>query len=77
VQSAPTQTNPADAKGAAQVTPAPEVKADAKSDAKAASALEAKTEVNPNAKPAPARQDVLAVQEFDHAQENSNEKAVQ
>jgi hypothetical protein len=102
-QSAPTQTNPANAKAAAQVAPAPEVNADAKSDAKAASALEAKTEVNPNAKPAPApdieskppfdltpkliervhalyeelgRQDVLAVQEFERAQENSKEKAV-
>jgi H+-transporting ATPase len=36
-QSARTQTNPANAKGAAQVAPAPEVKAGAKSDAKAPS----------------------------------------
>jgi H+-transporting ATPase len=43
-QSAPTQTHPANAKGVAQGTPAPELKAMAKPDAKAASAREAKTE---------------------------------
>jgi H+-transporting ATPase len=53
-QSAPTQTNPANAKSAAQAAPAPEVKAEAKPDAKAASALVAKAGGNPNPKATPA-----------------------
>jgi H+-transporting ATPase len=49
-QSAPTQTNPANAKHATQAAPALAVKTEAKPDAKAASDLEAKTEANPIAR---------------------------
>ena len=87
-QSAATQSNPAIAKSAAKIAPAPEVKAKAKPDATVAAAPD--DEPKPPSDLTPklvervhalyeelGRQDVLAVQEFEQAQKTSKEKTGQ
>jgi H+-transporting ATPase len=86
-QSAAEQSNPANAKPAAKIAPAPEVKAKAKPDAPVAAAPA--DEPKPPSDLTPklvervhalyeelGRQDVLAVQEFERAQKASKEKTV-
>jgi H+-transporting ATPase len=87
-QSAAEQSNPANAKPAAKIAPAPEVKAKTKPDAAVAAAPE--DEPKPPSDLTPklvervhalyeelGRQDVLAVQEFEQAQKTSKEKTMQ